>query len=126
MPIYEYKCEQCHLLFEVKRHIGEDGGTPCPQCESEARRIFSPIPIIFKGPGFYVTDNQKPPPSGDGKKTQPSDDDKKPPPSSDDKKTQPSDHGKKTPPSGDDNVSKDGSTDKSQADHSAVDNISTS
>lgn len=57
MPIYEYECEKCLLRFEEKRHFGEDGGASCPQCQGEARRIFSPVPIIFKGPGFYVTDS---------------------------------------------------------------------
>ena len=59
MPIYEYECEKCLLRFELKRHFGEDGGSPCPQCGNEARRLFSPVPIVFKGSGFYVTDNRK-------------------------------------------------------------------
>jgi putative FmdB family regulatory protein len=59
MPIYEYECEKCLLRFELKRPYGEDGRTPCPQCTSEARRLFSPVPIIFKGSGFYSTDNRK-------------------------------------------------------------------
>jgi len=33
MPIYEYECERCHLRFELKRHFGEDGETPCPKCQ---------------------------------------------------------------------------------------------
>lgn len=59
MPVYEYECERCHLKFELKRHFGEDGVTPCPQCQGDARRLFSPVPVIFKGSGFYVTDNRK-------------------------------------------------------------------
>ncbi len=59
MPIYEYECQKCHLRFELRRGFGEDGDGFCPQCGSEARRIFSPVPIIFKGPGFYVTDNRR-------------------------------------------------------------------
>jgi len=59
MPIYEYECEKCMLRFELKRRFSEDGGSPCPQCGNEARRIFSPVPIVFKGSGFYVTDNRK-------------------------------------------------------------------
>lgn len=59
MPIYEYECIRCCLRFELRRHFGEDGGAPCPQCQGEARRIFSPVPIIFKGSGFYITDNRK-------------------------------------------------------------------
>jgi len=59
MPIYEYKCQKCSLRFEVRRHFGEDGATPCPQCGIEAHRLFSAVPIIFKGSGFYVTDSRK-------------------------------------------------------------------
>ena len=59
MPIYEYECEKCLLRFELKRRFGEDGSGFCPQCGNEARRLFSPIPIVFKGSGFYVTDNRK-------------------------------------------------------------------
>jgi len=74
MPIYEYECERCRLRFELRRHFGEDGGTSCPQCQGEARRLFSPVPIIFKGSGFYVTDNRKdhnesPSDKGDGNKS---------------------------------------------------------
>jgi len=57
MPIYEYECKSCSLRFELKRRFGENSGASCPQCQGEARRIFSPVPIFFKGPGFYITDN---------------------------------------------------------------------
>jgi len=59
MPIYEYECGKCLLRFELKRQFSEDGSGFCPQCGSEARRIWSPVAIIFKGSGFYVTDNRK-------------------------------------------------------------------
>jgi putative FmdB family regulatory protein len=59
MPIYEYECKKCSLRFEVRKHFGEeDEATPCPQCQGDSRRLFSPVPIIFKGPGFYVTDSR--------------------------------------------------------------------
>ena len=79
MPIYEYECERCRLRFELGRHFGEDGETPCPKCQGEARRLFSPVPIIFKGSGFYVTDNRKNHDrSSDGNKTEKLEPDKKP------------------------------------------------
>ena len=43
----------------MKRRFGEDGGGFCPECGNEARRLFTPVPIVFKGSGFYVTDNRK-------------------------------------------------------------------
>lgn len=58
MPIYEYECEKCRTRFELKRSFGEDGDACCPQCSSNASRIFTSVPIIFKGSGFYVTDHK--------------------------------------------------------------------
>ena len=58
MPIYEYECERCSLRFELERHFSEGGKVSCPRCYGEARRLFSPVPIIFKGPGFYITDSR--------------------------------------------------------------------
>jgi len=49
MPIYEYKCEKCGLIFELMRRIGEDGGISCIQCGGCTRRIFSSVPFIFGG-----------------------------------------------------------------------------
>lgn len=56
MPVYEYECERCSLRFELKKRFGENSEAECPKCQGKARRIFSPVPIIFKGSGFYVTD----------------------------------------------------------------------
>ncbi len=59
MPIYEYECEKCACRFELKRRFDEDEGSPCcPQCWGKVRRLFSPSAIIFRGSGFYVTDNR--------------------------------------------------------------------
>ena len=35
----------------------------CPQGQGRAKRVLSPVPSIFKGPGFYVTDHRKTAPS---------------------------------------------------------------
>ncbi len=58
MPIYEYQCSECLHKFELKRSFSDDSPVLCPQCESNAVRIFSPVPIIFKGSGFYSTDHR--------------------------------------------------------------------
>ncbi len=59
MPIYEYECEKCAFRFELKRRFDEDAGSPCcPQCLGKVRQLFSPPVILFKGSGFYVTDNR--------------------------------------------------------------------
>ncbi len=58
MPIYEYECEKCSCHFDLRRSFSDSGNedASCPRCHGKARRLFSPVPIIFKGSGFYVTD----------------------------------------------------------------------
>jgi putative FmdB family regulatory protein len=58
LPIYEYECTRCSCQFELRKSFGENSGASCPKCQGEGRRIFSPVPIIFKGSGFYVTDSR--------------------------------------------------------------------
>jgi len=59
MPIYEYECGKCSYRFELRRRFDENGDAICPQCSGTSRRLFSPVPIVFKGSGFYVTDYRK-------------------------------------------------------------------
>jgi len=73
MPVYEYECESCLTRFEVRRSYHESLEERCPQFEGRTRRVFHPVPAIFKGSGFYVTDSRKQDhPAEDGP---PSDDD---------------------------------------------------
>jgi predicted nucleic acid-binding Zn ribbon protein len=44
----------------MKQGFNDDSRVDCPKCKSVAKRIFLPVPIIFKGSGFYVTDHRKP------------------------------------------------------------------
>jgi putative FmdB family regulatory protein len=59
MPVYEYECGRCRHRFEVRQGFNDKPRAECPQCRGEARRVFHPAPIIFKGSGFYVTDSRK-------------------------------------------------------------------
>ena len=59
MPVYEYKCGDCSLSFELIRRVADESEHPCPQCQGRARRVFSPVSVVFKGSGFYCTDNRK-------------------------------------------------------------------
>jgi len=59
MPIYQYRCLNCNLLFELKQSFHDKPIADCPTCRGIARRLFSPVPILFKGPGFYVTDSRE-------------------------------------------------------------------
>ena len=58
MPIYEYECTRCSSRFELKQSFSDDTTVSCPRCGGGTRRLFSPVPIIFKGSGFYSTDSR--------------------------------------------------------------------
>ncbi len=58
MPIYVYKCRKCGQEFELKQKFGANPPEYCPAdgCDGKVVRVFTPPAIIFKGPGFHVTD----------------------------------------------------------------------
>ena len=58
MPIYQYACSKCNTKFELRQSFNDENVAACPKCKSESRRLFVPVPIIFKGSGFYVTDSK--------------------------------------------------------------------
>jgi len=58
MPTYQYRCLNCNLQFEVKQSFNDKPIADCPSCHGVGRRIFCAVPIIFNGPGFYVTDSR--------------------------------------------------------------------
>ncbi len=56
MPTYLYECEKCGR-FEEFQKITDNPLEKCPKCEGEVRKIIGSPGIIFKGSGFYSTDN---------------------------------------------------------------------
>lgn len=57
MPIYEYRCKDCHQIFEEwTKQIGDDTPRVCPVCNSPAERIMSNTSFVLNGDGWYVTD----------------------------------------------------------------------
>lgn len=72
MPIYGYECEKCHKTIEIFQNVNDKPITVCPDCGGKTRRIFYPVGIIFKGPGFHITDYCRPKESkGEKTKTPP-------------------------------------------------------
>ena len=59
MPIYQYHCLNCSRQFELKQSFDDKPIADCPDCRGIARRVFCPVPIIFNGPGFYITDSRE-------------------------------------------------------------------
>jgi putative FmdB family regulatory protein len=58
MPIHEYECDVCGMRFSLRRSFGAPQPTTCPDGHQGVHRVFAPPTIIFKGSGFYVTDNR--------------------------------------------------------------------
>ena len=57
--IFEYECSLCHFHFERRQRFDEEPVAICPECQGKARRVLHSVPVIFKGSGFYTTDNRK-------------------------------------------------------------------
>jgi putative FmdB family regulatory protein len=56
VPTYEYECNKCRRVFEVRQRISEPALTTHEGCGGEVHRLISPAPFILKGEGWYVTD----------------------------------------------------------------------
>ena len=66
VPTYEYKCPNGHL-FEVFKRIAEPAPEKCAVCgASPVETVLYPVPVHFRGSGFYSTDYGR----GRGKKEQ--------------------------------------------------------
>ncbi|GAA4612329.1 FmdB family zinc ribbon protein [Saccharopolyspora hordei] len=58
MPTYQYACTECDHRFEQVQSFSEDSLTECPKCTGRLRKLFNAVGIVFKGSGFYRTDNR--------------------------------------------------------------------
>ena len=59
MPTYEYQCEECGELFEVRQKFSDEPLTVHEKCNGKAHRLISVPALQFKGSGFYITDYAK-------------------------------------------------------------------
>ena len=60
MPTYTYRCKECEYQFDKRQSFTEDALKECPSCGAETglRKVVNSVGIVFKGSGFYVTDNK--------------------------------------------------------------------
>src|ERR1700736_1724742 len=56
MPIYEYKCEKCDKVFEVRQKFSDEPLTTHEECGGAVHRLLSAPAFQFKGSGWYATD----------------------------------------------------------------------
>ena len=49
MPLYDYACEPCDLVIEVRHKISEDPVVLCEKCEVKMERLISSVPVRLDG-----------------------------------------------------------------------------
>jgi len=58
MPVYEYRCASGHH-YDKSEGFDAPREQACLKCGATASRLISLPAVIFKGSGFYSTDNRK-------------------------------------------------------------------
>lgn len=59
MPVYTYRCRACEYEFDRNQRMSEAPLLDCPSCgEPQLRKVVNSVGVVFKGSGFYVTDNR--------------------------------------------------------------------
>ena len=77
MPVYIYRCKNCGVQFEQQQSFKDQPLTRCPECTKKTLvKVFTPVGIVFKGSGFYATDNRSPSGGGRNSKEKTADSDK--------------------------------------------------
>jgi len=58
VPTYQYACTECGHTFEQFQNFSDDALEHCPVCNGRLRKVFNAVGVVFKGSGFYRTDNR--------------------------------------------------------------------
>lgn len=59
MPTYEYRCGKCESSYDLQESFSAPNKHRCKECKrGTAKRVLTPPTIVFKGSGFYATDNK--------------------------------------------------------------------
>ncbi len=58
MPTYQYRCTECANELEAFQKFTDAPLTECPDCTGALRKVYSAVGVVFKGSGFYATDNR--------------------------------------------------------------------
>jgi len=59
MPVYTYRCDSCGVQFERHQSFQDEPLKTCPECRKKSlKKVITPTRVIFKGSGFYATDNR--------------------------------------------------------------------
>lgn len=53
MPMYEYKCQSCELIFEARQKFSDAPLTECRECGGQVEKMISQAGFALKGGGWY-------------------------------------------------------------------------
>jgi putative FmdB family regulatory protein len=53
MPMYEYQCEKCGLVFEARQKFSDAPLAECKACRGPVKKLISQAAFSLKGGGWY-------------------------------------------------------------------------
>lgn len=60
MPLYSFICPTCGTHFDERLSFQDSASSvTCPSGHQGVKRVYSTPNVVFKGKGFYVTDQRK-------------------------------------------------------------------
>lgn len=54
MPMYEYECQTCGLVFEARQKFSDPPLQKCRECDGQVRKLISQSGFALKGGGWYA------------------------------------------------------------------------
>ena len=58
--IYQYQCPNDGEMVEIERKMSDpEESYVCGSCGASLNRVYTSVPVMFNGSGFYSTDNKK-------------------------------------------------------------------
>jgi putative FmdB family regulatory protein len=53
MPVYEYRCNDCNIQFELRQKFSDPPAERCPECGGNVRKMVSAVSFSLKGAGWF-------------------------------------------------------------------------
>lgn len=53
MPVYEYRCNDCNIQFELRQKFSDPPADQCPKCGGNVRKMVSTVSFSLKGAGWF-------------------------------------------------------------------------
>jgi len=53
MPLYEYECESCGIVFEARQKFSDAPLEDCRECGAKVHKLISRAGFALKGGGWY-------------------------------------------------------------------------